>query len=274
MSKETHNPLAGQFRANVPGLFVTGTDTGVGKTVVAGAIAFLQRQAGKRVAVFKPIATGCRRDSGSGVASAALGGMPRLVSHVFGDAPRLVSTDAEFLAWAAESPHELAMINPVTYADPLAPLVAAQRTRQPIDFEAIVDTYYALTSKSDFAIVEGIGGLMVPLTEKLTVLDLAEAFALPLLIVARPVLGTLNHTLLTVAAARSRGLRIAAIVVNRYHADSAALPDLSEESNPAVLAALTRLPVVCVPEDTETSIEPPPAIGRDVLFACRQIPVD
>ena len=245
------NPLLSLIpRTGKPGLFVTGTDTGIGKTVIAGAIAMLQRRAGRRVGVLKPIATGCRFLPGVG----------------------LVSSDAEFLAWSAESMHNLATISPVRYHDPLCPLTAARRAKQPIDFTTIADAYSQIAADNDFVVVEGIGGLLVPLTETLTVLDLAEAFncaELPLLIVAASTLGTLNHTLLTVQAARSRGLTIAAIVVNGYRADS---DDLSEESNPPLLAELTGLPVICVPDDPDTCVEPKPALGEAVLFAAGQIP--
>ncbi|MDD4890434.1 MAG: dethiobiotin synthase [Phycisphaerae bacterium] len=268
MTKESSNPLLGKFGVKAPGLFVTGTDTGVGKTVVAGGIAVVQRQAGRRVGVFKPIATGCRRDSKFGLVSYIASTLAN--PDRGNDGAGLVSSDAEFLAWCAEASVPLSKINPVRYAEPLSPLMAARRSDQPVDFEAIAENYAVIAASSDAVIVEGIGGLLVPIAEKLTVLDLAEAIGLPLVIVARPALGTLNHTLLTVQAARSRNLEIAAIAISRYDPHSA---DLSEESNPAVLAELTRLPVVCVPDDPETRVEPSPAIGQSVLFACRQIPL-
>lgn len=246
MDRPSDNPLLGRLGCQAPGVFVTGTDTGVGKTAVAGGLARAISQAGRHVGVFKPIATGCRHMSGVG----------------------LVSGDAEFLAWAANSEQPLATINPVRYADPLSPLTASRRTRQPIDFDGIAGAWSRICANSDATIVEGLGGLLVPITEKLTVLDLAEAFGLPVLVVARAGLGTLNHTLLTVGAARARGLAVAAIAINRYRPHS---PDLSEESNPAILAELTGLPVVCVPDDPDTRTEPNPSLGADVLFACRQI---
>lgn len=246
--ESSRDSLAGLFGASPPGLFVTGTDTGVGKTLVAGALALAHRQTGRRVGVFKPIATGCRYLIGVG----------------------LVSGDAEFLAWAADTDYPLSTLNPVRYAAPLSPLAAARRTGQPIDFEALAGAFAAATRGRDLVLVEGIGGLLVPLTRTLTVLDLAEAMRLPLLIVARGALGTLNHTLLTVQAARSRGLAVAAIAINRYRPSS---PDLSEEDNPAILADLTGLPVICVPDDLDSRVEPPPALGESVLFAASQIPV-
>jgi len=107
------------------GWFVTGTDTGVGKTMVAGALALLLRQAGRRVGVFKPVATGCRRD-------------PRL---------GLVSEDAEFLAHCAEAREDLATIYPVRYAGDLSPMVAAEWSRRPIDWPAIEDSWTRIRAR-------------------------------------------------------------------------------------------------------------------------------
>jgi dethiobiotin synthetase len=271
---QSANPLIRLIpRTGKPGVFVTATDTGIGKTVIAGAIAMLQRRAGKRVGVLKPIATGCRHVSGVGIGKILGQFMDEEIDGRTLPGADLVSADAEFLAWSAESMHNLATINPVRYGDPVCPLAAARRTKQPINFGTIGEAYSQIAADSDFVIVEGIGGLLVPLTEKLTVLDLAESFnstELPLLIVAASTLGTINHTLLTVQAARSRGLIIAAIVVNGYRADS---DDFSEEGNPPLLAELTGLPVICVPDDPETHVEPKPAIGEAVLFAANQIPV-
>lgn len=211
----------GTFR----GWFVTGTDTGVGKTIIAGALARLLREAGRRVGVFKPVATGCRRDVRLG----------------------LVSGDSEFLAHCAESPDDLATITPVRYRAEVAPMVAAQRKRRPIDFTAIRDAWARITSHSDATIVEGVGGLLVPLDERTLVADLAVEFGLALIVVARAGLGTINHTLLTLEAARARGLRVDAVVLNRYESMQ---PTLAEETNPDVIARLGRAPVpIVVPNE-------------------------
>jgi len=216
------------------GLFVTGTDTEVGKTVIAGAIAMLLRSRGMRVGVFKPIATGCRRQVRLG----------------------LVSEDAEFLAHCADSMHDLQTISPCCYATPAAPVVAARHERRPIDFEAIALAYRRIVRECDFVIVEGVGGLLVPLVEQVTVAELAAKFALPLLIVGRASLGTINHTLLTVEAARRRGLSIAGIVLNFYRPHSATL---AEETNAEIIAEFggVELPLM-VPYDRHTN----PARGR------------
>src|SRR5688572_20209790 len=176
----------------LPGLFITGTDTGDGKTLVAGAIADWFRRRHKRVGVLKPIATGCvhRREG-------------------------LVSEDAEFLAHCAEARFPLDVICPVRYAEPLAPSVAAERAKRPVDWDAIRRSLRIIEAGSDVMIVEGVGGVMVPLDASHTVIDLARWLRLPAVVVARPNLGTINHTLLTVKALRDAGVVVAGVVINR-----------------------------------------------------------
>ena len=208
----------------IPGLFVTGTDTGVGKTVVAGAIAHALRARGRRVAVLKPVATGCvRRREG------------------------LVSEDAEFLAHCADSPHPLDLICPQRYAEPLAPAVAAERAKQPLDWAAVQRSIDLMSRDSDVMVVEGVGGLMVPLDEDgHTVLDLATWLRLPALVVARPGLGTINHTLLTVAALRGAGVKVAGVMINRYPAEGAGV---AEETNPRAIERWGKVPIIAIVPD-------------------------
>lgn len=226
------------------GWFVTGTDTGVGKTVIAGALAVLLRERVQRVGVFKPVATGCRRDLRLG----------------------LVSADAEFLAHCADAAEDLDTINPVRYAGDLAPMVAAEHYRRPIDFEAIDRSWQRIRASAHWVVVEGIGGLLVPLDRERNVADLARQLDLPLVIVARAALGTINHTLLTIEAARARDLEIAAVVVNGYRPASATL---AEETNPEVIGRLAkiRIPIV-VPFDPRTDLRQG-AIGESVLHPLR-----
>jgi len=179
----------------IPGLFITGTDTAVGKTIIASAIAYALNQRGNRVAVCKPIATGCvhRREG-------------------------LVSEDAEMLAQHADTLHPLDLVCPQRYAEPLAPSVAAERAGKPIDWTAINRAIQLMSRDADVIIIEGVGGAMVPLDDRHTVLDLAQWLNLPTVIVARPGLGTINHTLLTLHALRSKNINIAGVVINRYPA--------------------------------------------------------
>ena len=232
------------------GVFVTGTDTGVGKTVIAGAIARSLNFAGVRTEVFKPAASGCRRDWG-----------------------KLVSEDAEFLAAAADSARPLDEIAPLRYAAPLAPNVAAQRAAQTVDINAIFEAYRRLEGQCDAVVVEGVGGLMCPISDDLWVVHLAMMMGLPVVIVARADLGTINHTLLTIHAARSAGLRVAGVIVNRYQADPHQGPDaaIAMLTNPAQIAQKGKIPVLAlVPEDFETSVHNA-VLGPEVSFAMDQV---
>jgi dethiobiotin synthetase len=207
-------------RLPIPGLFITGTDTDVGKTLVAGAIAQYLHRAGLRVAVSKPTATGCvhRREG-------------------------LVSEDAEFLAHCADARHPLDLICPQRFAEPLAPAVAAQRAGVAIDWQAIDRSIQLMSKDSDVMIIEGVGGILVPIDQKHTVLDLATWLAAPSVVVARPGLGTINHTCLTLMALRSGQLKVAGIVVNRYPTDT---PGLAQETNLQSLEKWGRAPLLSI----------------------------
>ena len=220
---------------SIPGLFITATDTEVGKTVVAGAIAQWFHRRGFRVGVCKPVATGCvRRREG------------------------LVSEDAEFLAHCADAPGPLDLICPQRYVEPLAPAVAAERTGQPLDWKEIDRAIAEISSTSDIIIVEGIGGLMVPLDLKHTVLDLAKWLKLPTVIVTRANLGTINHTLLTANTLRAAGVKLAGVVVNRYPAESASI---AEETNSRAIERWGKVPVLTiVPDEKFESPRLPPGI--------------
>jgi dethiobiotin synthetase len=225
-------------RVSIPGLFITGTDTGIGKTVVAGAIAqWFHLHEHARMAVCKIVATGCvhRREG-------------------------LVSEDAEFLAQCADAAHPLDLICPQRYVEPLAPAIAAERAKQPLDWESIDRSLHLMSRDSDAIIVEGVGGILVPMDPKHTVLDVAQWLGLPTVIVARPALGTINHTLLTLAALRSRHIPVAGVVINRYPTDT---PDTAEETSPRAIEKWGQIPVLCiVPDDkipTQAVTNPIPA---------------
>ena len=211
------------------GLFITGTDTGVGKTLISGGIASVLRQQGLKVGVFKPIASGCR------------------------DEGVLISDDTEFLAMCADADYSLSIISPVTFKTPAAPITCVQVEGRAIDYEEIVTAYTYLCENTDVVIVEGIGGAMVPLDAEHTVLDLAAEFDLPTVIVARPNLGTINHSLLTIAAARNGGLPVAGLVISGYNAFEA---DIAEETSPDVISEFSNTPLLSiVPYDEESSVE-------------------
>lgn len=225
-------------RPAVPSLFVTATDTGVGKTVISAAIARYLKDRRQKVAVLKPVASGCYRAREG-----------------------LISEDAEFLAAASDTHHPLDLICPNRYQEPLAPGVAALRAGQPVDWDAVSRSIQLMSRDSDCMIIEGAGGLFVPLDEQHTILDLILALAVPVLIVARPFLGTINHTLLTIQALRSAGVEMAGVVINRYPAEH---PGVAEETSPQQIEKFGKVPVLAlVPEEPFFA----PTIGSGIMSA-------
>ena len=216
----------------IAGLFVVGTDTGVGKTFVASAIVRQLRADGHRAGVLKPVASGCR---------------------IVGD--RLVSEDAETLAAAFGGLADLARINPITYVPPLAPPVAARLAGELLSTDRVLAAtfgalrWWAGAGGADLTVIEGVGGLLCPLAEGMTVADLAVAVDFPILIVARRGLGTLNHVLLTVEAANWRGLRVAGIVLNQ--AEPSPGDELVHRTNVEELARRVEAPILAVLDNTE-----------------------
>lgn len=192
-----------------PGLFVTGTDTGVGKTLVAAAIARFYRRHGLRVGVMKPCETG--------VADSLQPG-----------------EDARLLRWAAGSLDDDQAIAPYRLREPLAPSLAAQREGVVIDPGVIADCLAKIRTGKDLMVVEGAGGLMVPLRGGYLVADLVRELKLPLLVVSRASLGTINHTLLTIFTARFMELPLAGFMINRMPSQ----PGIAEQEAPHQLAAL------------------------------------
>ena len=177
----------------IPGLFITGTDTEVGKTYVAALIARDLVTAGHRVGVYKPVASGCRRE---------------------GDA--IVSDDALTLWQAAGRPGELDRVCPQRFPAPLAPHLAARAEGRQLDGDLLRSGIEYWQARSQIILVEGIGGLMSPLGEEDYVADLAEEFGFPLVVVSRNTLGTINQTLQTLitAATFRDGPAIAGVVLN------------------------------------------------------------
>jgi len=213
---------------NVRGVFVTGTDTEVGKTVVAASIAAVLRERGYDAGVMKPVATGCRYIDGE-----------------------LAGDDALFLIEAGGSTDPISTISPFSYKPPVAPTVAATLAGRRIDLNLVTECFVRLARNHDLMIVEGIGGIMVPLDDCLTVIDMARKLNLPLIIVARPSLGTINHTLLTVRAAEAAGLAVAAVVLNRYPPDPV---DLVAANNPGEISARIDAPVFTMAEAVDVDI--------------------
>jgi dethiobiotin synthetase len=189
------------------GVFVTATGTEIGKTVVAAAIARTFAADGRRVAVFKPAVTGL----GEGV-----------------------ETDHALLRRASGSGQSDAEIAPYRYGPPASPHLAAALAGEEIDPERLRQTARTAAEAADVLVCEGVGGLLVPLSPDYLVRDLAADLGYPLVVVASPGLGTINHTLLTLEAARAAGLRVALVVLNPWPAE----PSAVERDNRETIASL------------------------------------
>jgi dethiobiotin synthetase len=204
------------------GLFVTGTDTGVGKTVVAGAICAALAARGERVAAFKPVVTG--------------------LDEEVEEWPR----DHELLAAAGggrQSPDEVA---PLVFGPPVSPHHAAELAGTAIEPLELADAARAAGEGAEALICEGVGGLLVPLTTGYLIRDLALELDLPLVVAARAGLGTINHTLLTLEAARAAGLDVAAVVISPWPQE----PSDMERSNRETIETLGDVRVCGLPATT------------------------
>jgi dethiobiotin synthetase len=199
------------------GVFVTGTGTEVGKTVVAAVIAHTLAADGERVAVFKPAVSGLDE-----------GGEP----------------DHELLRRASGSSQTDDEIAPYRFGPPVSPHLAAELAGEPIDPVRLLATARDAAAGADLLVCEGVGGFLVPLTPSYLIRDLARELGLPIVIAAPPGLGTINHTLLTVEAVRAAGLAVEAVVLTPWPER----PSELERSNRETVARLGRVEVEVVPE--------------------------
>ena len=206
-----------QFRS----IFITGTDTGVGKTTIACGIAAALVRRGWRVGVLKPAETGC---------------------HVGSDG-QLQPEDALRLKHFARCRLDVEAICPHRLRAPLAPLVAAQQEGRHIDVDELVRTHADTAATHDITLIEGAGGLLVPLAPGVTFADLAGRLKVPVLVVVGSRLGAINHALLTIRHAECLGLHVLGYVVNFLSPD----PDVAAASNVAVLADWLGPPLGIVP---------------------------
>lgn len=201
------------------GIFITGTDTGVGKTVITAALALSLKNTGLSVGVMKPVQSGSS--------------LPGL-------------TDIEFLRSVLGEKEPSSDDCIYNYEAPLSPHAAAALSGETIDPGRIKSAYGRLASSRDIVLVEGAGGLLVPITDDYLMADLARDLSLPLLVVARPGLGTVNHTALTVECARQRGLLVLGVVINAFPHS----PGPAELTNPSAIIKQTGAPLLGVyPED-------------------------
>ncbi len=224
-----------------PGIFIAGTDTAVGKTVVGGAISAALRGRGLQVGVMKPAESGCERVDGE-----------------------LVPADAEHLREASGCAAPLSLVCPYQFEEPLTPALAAERAGEMIDLRHIRDCFATLQDRHDVMLVESAGGLLSPLTGTHTMRDLAVAIGLPVLVVARNVLGAINHTALTVAAARAAGLAVLGVVLN--HTERA--DDIAARTNAQAIARWGGAPLVAVvPWAPTLDMAAIAAVGEPIITA-------
>ena len=205
------------------GIFITGTDTGVGKTFVAATLAAYLRDAGYRVGVMKPAETGCEERDG-----------------------KLIPADAMRLKDASGCAEPIERICPYRLPERLAPSIAAERAGVKIDVDHLLAVYAEISATHDVTLVEGAGGLMVPLLPSYTYADFARVFKLPLLVVAANRLGVINHLLLTLEHASCQGLSVLGYVLNRNSNETSLAADTNREvlSNLSGVPCLGELPFV------------------------------
>lgn len=194
------------------GIFITGTDTGVGKTFVAGGLAQALKRRGVDVGVFKPFE--CGADTG----------------HSDSAVLKIKSGVQDSIQW----------ISPCRFDEPLAPLVAAERSGIEIDWCGMTDSFEAIATKHQFMIVEGCGGLLVPLAPQKTNIDLIRECEFPVMLVARLGLGTINHTLLSLECLDHHKIPCLGVVLNQTTPEKG----LAEETNPEVLKKLMKVPLL------------------------------
>ena len=227
------------------GVLVTGTDTGVGKTLIACGLAYALRDLGYKIGVMKPAESGCEERDGA-----------------------LFPQDAYCLQQAAGHDQSLDDICPYRFSDPLAPSIAAERIGESIDLPFLAQRFREISHAKDLTIVEGAGGILVPLNGRFTYADLAVHLELPLIVVVGNRLGALNHCLLTLEHASRLGLEILGYVLNDLEGRSSA----AAQSNRSTLNALTEIPCLGeIPYIGPAKPEsPPPVLNRPLLSALFQ----
>lgn len=199
------------------GLFITATDTGVGKTVITAGLALSLQSAGFNVGVMKPVQSG----------------------HLRGDP----DGDGMLLKRWTNTSETIEQIVPYDFSQPLAPYLAAQKEGRTIELTPILHSFYQLQKKYDIVLVEGAGGLFTPLGRDWTIADLALAMKLPLLIISRPSLGTINHTVLTAYAAANLGLKPCGVIMNTSSQEETTT-DEAQTDNAELIEQFTQLPVL------------------------------
>jgi dethiobiotin synthetase len=196
------------------GLFVTGTDTDVGKTIITSGIAAVLKEKQVDIGVYKPLLSGVSREH--------------------------PESDTSLLKEGSQTPLTYEEITPFEFKEPLAPYVAGKLEGRSIYLKDVLNHWNQIKEKHQYFLVEGAGGISVPLGLDFLVSDLIAALDLPTIIVARPNLGTINHTFLTVKYTQSIGIKIAGIIINGKKSDF----DLAEQTNPNVIEKQCGVPIL------------------------------
>lgn len=198
------------------GIFVTGTDTGVGKTLVSAGVLQILRSNGQNAGYFKPVQSGAPVREG-----------------------KLLPEDALFVTQAVGLSIDPAELTAYLFQNPVSPHYASRLENNPVRMKTIISHYRRLQTKYSFLIVEGCGGLAVPLNESnWMVSDMVQCLGLSLLIVARAGLGTINHTLLTIDYAKTRGIEVKGIIINQYSGSAL------EDDNVKTIQDISHIPVL------------------------------
>lgn len=205
--------------SNSTGVFIAGTDTDVGKTLVAAALAVYLKKRGLAVGVMKPIETGVSKT-------------------------RLAKSDAARLRAVVEGEDTLGAICPYQFEFPLSPLAAGQTEGRTINLDVIRKVYHVLSQHHACMVVEGIGGVHVPVTPSTDVMDLVSGLKLPVVVVGRAGLGGINHALLTIEALRKRKIPMVALVLNRTQPARSALARMQEKTTVEILRRQAGVPVL------------------------------
>jgi dethiobiotin synthetase len=226
--------------------FVTGTDTNVGKTVVTAYLIAIFQQSGKKAVAYKPVQSGGRREG-----------------------EKLIAEDVEVYRAVADLEHAQELLCTYCFQDAVSPHLAAKREAENISLHKIKQRYEELSFEHDVVLVEGAGGLAVPIShydEVVMTPQLVQLLNLPIIIVTRPNLGTINHTVLTVEYAKAQGLQIAGIIVN----NASLMPSYMEIDNREMIEKITGVPIIgqipTVSVPVATSLKD--SISRNESFIC------
>ncbi len=200
-------------------IFITGTDTDVGKTIVTAGLASCFQNEGKKTAVFKPVQSGAEEENG-----------------------QLVAPDLKFVEKINPKVTTLATYN-LKHA--VAPSLAAELENVKISTDNIIKDYNNLTNQHDVVLIEGAGGIMAPVYKNFLIIDLIKKFNIPMIIVARPNLGTINHTLLTINVAKQYNIKTLGIIISNYPSDT---NDIAIKTAPKIIEELSGIKILgCVP---------------------------